>query len=81
MKLSRTDKRWECREWNDLAGVLRPTSLLVLVGEPVLLAEGRLAKVLHPAVLAQEGGGQSERQAQLEGEAVDARRKQHRLAA
>ena len=51
------------------------------MGEPVLLAEGRLAEVLHPAVLAQEGGGQSERQAQLEREAVDARRKQHRLAA
>ena len=49
--------------------------------EPVLLAEGRLAKVLHPAVLAQEGGGQSERQAQLEREAVDARRQEHRLAA
>lgn len=56
-------------------------SLLILVRESGLLPERRLAEVLHPAVLAQEGGGQAEREAQLEREAVDARGQQDRLAA
>lgn len=45
------------------------------------LLEGGLAVVLHPAVLAQEGGGETQRQPELEGEAVDAGGEQHRHAA
>ena len=42
------------------------------------LLEGGLAVVLHPAVLAEEGGGETQRQPELEGEAVDAGGEQHR---
>ena len=45
------------------------------------LLEGGLAVVLDPAVLAEEGGGQPQREPELEGEAVDARGQQHRHAA
>ncbi len=55
--------------------------LLVLVRESVLLPERRLAEVLHPAVLAEEGGGEAEREAELEREAVDAGREEDRFAA
>ena len=47
----------------------------------VRLLEGGLAVVLHPAVLAEEGGGETQRQPELEGEAVDAGGEQHRHAA
>lgn len=56
----------------EVDGVHDDKHLLVLVGEAVGLPEGGLAVVLDPTVLAQEGGGQAERQAQLEREAVDA---------
>ena len=49
--------------------------------QPVVLPEGRLAEVLHPAVLAQEGGGQAQGKAKLEGEAVDAGGQQDGVAA
>ena len=35
------------------------------------LLERGLAVVLHPAVLAEEGGGQADGESQLEGEGVD----------
>ena len=42
------------------------------MSESTGLLEGSLAVVLHPAVLAQEGGGEADGEPQLEGEAVDA---------
>lgn len=51
-------------------GVHNDEDLLVLVREAVGLSQRSLAEVLNPAVLAQEGGGQTQRQTQLEGEAV-----------
>ena len=42
------------------------------MGEAAGLLEGGLAVVLHPAVLAREGGGEADGEPQLEGEAVDA---------
>ena len=44
--------------------------------EPPGLLEGGLAVVLHPAVLAQEGAGEAQRQPELEREAVNAGRQE-----
>lgn len=60
----------------EVDGVHDDKHLLVLVGEAVGLPECCLAVILDPAVLAQEGGGKAERQAQLEGETVDPRGQQ-----
>ena len=58
----------------EVDGVHDDEDLLVLVGQPgVGLLERRLAVVLDPAVLAEEGGGQPQREPELEGEAVDTR--------
>lgn len=57
-------------------GVHDDKHLLVFVGEAVGLAKGRFAVILNPAVLAQEGGGQPERQTQLERETMDSRGQQ-----
>ena len=49
------------------------------MGQPgVGLLERRLAVVLDPAVLAEEGGGQPQREPELEGEAVDTRGEEDR---
>ena len=78
--------KWSHRQNSGLLvevdGVHDDEDLLVLVGQPgVGLLERRLAVVLDPAVLAEEGGGQPQREPELEGEAVDARGQQHRHAA
>ena len=66
----------------EVDGVHDDEDLLVLVGEPgVGLLERGLAVVLHPAVLAEEGGGQPQRQPELERETVDTRGEEDRHSA
>ena len=63
----------------EVDGVHDDEDLLVLVGQSgVGLLERRLAVVLDPAVLAEEGGGQPQREPELEGEAVDTRGEEDR---
>ena len=62
----------------EVDGVHDDEDLLVLVSEAsVSLLERSLAVVLNPAVLAQEGGGESQGQSKLEWETVNARRKKN----
>ena len=64
-----------CRFLIEVDGVHNNENLLVLVGQTrVSLLQSSLAVILDPAVLPQEGGGQTQRQPELEGETVNARR-------
>ena len=67
----RSASRWQNGKWShrqncgflvEVEGVHDDEDLLVLVSESTGLLEGSLAVVLHPAVLAQEGGGKPDGQ-------------------
>ena len=62
-----------CRFLIEVDGVHNNEDLLVLVCQPrVGLFQSSLAVILDPAMFAQEGGGQTQWQPELEGETVNA---------